>query len=119
MTIDGTNIKTSYGLIVTNINGYVDKPKLKDILPERVFTSTDDIKHEELQITIELYGEYTTQALLATKLNNFRTLIESDLAHAFAEAKRGLYFNGVCKNGVDVTVFKKTAVVKFKASVIV
>jgi hypothetical protein len=106
MTIGGTDINT-YGLRLLNVFDYYDLPARKKILAIPEF-GTNDIKYESKKITIILFGKYTDQATMATSINNFKTLLKSDVKHTVIISEHGLNFTGVFAGGMSTMVRKNT-----------
>ena len=107
MTIDGINIST-FGLIVTKFTGNFDLPKRKEVLKEPEFA---DQTLEEKIYTVEMFGQYANQTVMATGVNGLRTLIETSLQHDFILSNRGSTFTGVVHGGFKTKVLKNNVFV--------
>lgn len=106
MTIGGTDIST-YGLRLLNVLDYYNLPARKKILAIPEF-ETNDIKYETKKITVILFGKYADQTTMATSINNFKTLLKSDVKHNIVISEHGLNFTGVFAKGMSTKVRKNT-----------
>jgi len=104
MTIDGINIST-FGLIVTKFTGNFDLPKRKEVLKEPEFAAGDQTVEEKVY-TVEMFGQYANQTVMATGVNGLRTLIETSLQHNFIFSNRGYSFTGVVSGGFKTKIIK-------------
>jgi len=109
MTIDGINIST-FGLIVTKFTGNFDLPKRKEVLKEPEFAAGDQTVEEKVY-TVEMFGQYANQTVMATGVNGLRTLIETSLQHDFILSNRGSTFTGVVHDGFKTKVLKNNVFV--------
>ena len=107
MTIDGINIST-FGLIVTKFTGNFDLPKRKEVLKEPEFA---DQTLEEKIYTVEMFGQYATQTVMATGVKGLSTLLKTSLQHDFILSNRGSTFTGVVHDGFKTKVLKNNVFV--------
>ncbi len=107
MTIDGTDIST-FGLIVQKVSGYTNLQALKKILDEREFLA-NDIKGEEREVVVKLFGQYASSAALETGINGLKSLLESDVEHDYIFPNRSIAFVGVAKRGFKTSIFRLDA----------
>lgn len=117
MKIDGTDIST-FGLIVQSVKGYNDLPALKKILVERSFTA-NDIKFNEKEVAIKLFGQYASSTALETGVKGLRTLLESDVVHDFLFTSRSINFDGVARNGFKAKVFRNDVSIDLVLGIVV
>jgi hypothetical protein len=113
MTIDGTNITTAYGLVLSSpAAGLFSQPARKKILSEPAFTA-GAIRFESKEVKVELVGVYETEAALVTNIELFKTKIRSLLVHTWLLVIDNETFTGVVASGVKVEITKAIAQVSF------
>lgn len=116
MTIDGNNIKTLYGLIISNLEDFYNLPERKKILTNPGFDEKD-IRYEPQIATIKLIGSYPDKSELFAKISAFKTLIQSSLIHQFSITEHSLTFNGVVTEGIKIEPVRNVVRVNFKVTI--
>lgn len=117
MTIDGTNILTTYGLKLIKVEGWESLPARKKILVNQGFTS-DDILRQAKEVVLSLYGKFSTEALLGSKITSFKTYLTGDITRDYDLGDIGITFTGAVPNGMAVKVRRKIAQVELRVVVV-
>lgn len=115
MIISGNNISI-YGLKLLKLDDYYSKPARKKVL-EEMGTESKDIVFQSAKATVSLLGRYESASAMLTALNNFETMIKSNLIHAIELVAHNETFNGVFASGYEVTPFDGGRIIKITAEI--
>jgi len=115
MIIDGINI-SSLGLKVLKVSSHFQLPRRKKVLPFDHFTSKD-IVFEEFDVVIKLKGKYNSLSSAVSAVDAFKTLLKSAVVHDFSFVERSLEFNGVIRNGIEVSVVERIVLINLNITV--
>lgn len=118
MIIDTVNILTTYGLKQSWIDGILDLPPLKKTLEERG-TAAKDIVFEEHEISVTLFGVFTTKANIASMVSGIETLIKAKQVHDISFPAHGYTCKGVFNNGVQTDVHMASNLIELKIKITV
>lgn len=118
MIIDTINILTTYSLKQSWIDGILDLPPLKKTLEERG-TAAKDIVFEEYDITVTLFGVFTTKANIASMVSGLETIIKAKQVHDISFPAHGFTCKGVFKNGIQTEVYMASNFIELKIKITV
>lgn len=116
MTVDGVNILTTYGLKLVTVKDHLSSPARKKILQTPAMTA-NDIKMDERQFTVVLFGEYTTKAQVALAIYGIKTLFEAVHIHIVSIPAHGIGKSVVCKEGIKVEPYGTAVLLTIKMTV--
>ncbi|HPH47277.1 MAG: hypothetical protein BWX87_00646 [Bacteroidetes bacterium ADurb.Bin123] len=109
MKISGTDI-SEYGLRLLKLTDYYNLPARKQILGIPAF-GDNDIKYEPRRAVVTLFGKYKDQDDLATAVNGFRRLMQSNTQHDIVIGGRNVSVVGVPIEGFRTTVKRNTVII--------
>lgn len=118
MIVDTVNILTTYGLKQSWIDGILDLPPLKKTLEERG-TTPKDIVFEEHDITVTLFGVFTTKANIASMVSGLETLIKAKQVHDISFPAHVYTCKGVFNNGIQTEVYMAANLIELKIKITV
>lgn len=104
MTVDGINILTTYNLRLETVKDHASLPARKRILQEPAFTASD-IKTEERQIIVSLFGEFASRAVAASVVNALRVIMITSTKHTISIPAHQVSVTGVFKQGAKVETY--------------
>lgn len=116
MTIDTINIST-YGLMLSYLDGHLNQPARKKILSEQGF-ATKDLKYESREPVITLIGKYANKTDLFSGIQALKNKIASSVSHDFVISEHGLTFSGAVTDGIKISISGLMAKVIFKVTIL-
>ena len=104
MTIDGVNITTVLGLRLETVKDHASLPARKRILQEPGFTLAD-IKTEERQITVSMFGSFVSKSAAAAVAEAFGTVMRWSTKHTISIPAHQVSVTGVFKSGAKIETY--------------
>ena len=109
----GTTELSTSGLRLARLDGNVNLPPFKNILPVHDFES-NLLVLDENTVEIKLIGFYASKAALGAAINNFHTKIKSALKHIWTFTNHDFAETCVVKDGMSCIVTGKAVEILLK-----
>jgi len=116
MIIDTVNILTTYDLKQSSLEGILDLPARKKILSDQLNTAKD-IVFEENEITVKLFGTYSSKADIALMIEGLNSLVRTKQVHDLSFPTHGYTCKGVFNNGIQTQIYSLTIELTMKITV--
>ena len=107
-TVDGIDI-TTYGLRLARIEGHLDLPRYKNLIPINDLTAIMRIT-DERRIKVKLIGEFASTAAMVTAIENFKTKIAGAVKYTWAFSGHGFSETCFIKDPARIQVYRRPAV---------
>lgn len=115
MIVDGINIST-YGLRLVTVKDHLSSPARKKILQSPAMT-LNDIKMEERQFTVVLFGEFASRSQVAGAVILMYALFTPVAIHIVSIPEHGIGESVVCKEGIKVETYGAAVTLTIKMTV--
>jgi hypothetical protein len=106
MTLDGTDLYSTYGLRLSTVENHLSQPKRKKLLKINHYGEYGEkFNYEAKAITVRLFAVCSTKNDVKSLADDIRTMITASSGHSVVITEHGIsMLNVVIRNGVKIDV---------------